>query len=79
MAGLLLLQSGNYSKSLALFKKLEGLYSLESDYSDIFSLDNRASRTEVIFRIDLMSIAVKVVVIRYITDRWVLCIMISFG
>lgn len=52
MAGFPLLQNDKYAMAISQFKKLEGLYALESNYADVFSLDNETSDKEVIFRID---------------------------
>ncbi len=52
MAGFPLLQNDKYAKALAQFKKLEGSYTLETNYSDAFSLENEGTGSEVIFSID---------------------------
>lgn len=51
MAGFPLLQRDKYVSALAQFKKIEGLYALEPNYEDVFSLANESSNTEVIFKI----------------------------
>ncbi|MGB5818618.1 MAG: RagB/SusD family nutrient uptake outer membrane protein [Saonia sp.] len=55
MAGFPLSQNDKYTKALEQFKKLEGLYSLETNYADVFSLENETSDNEVIFRVDFDS------------------------
>ncbi|WP_411031224.1 RagB/SusD family nutrient uptake outer membrane protein [Spongiimicrobium sp. 3-5] len=52
MAGFPLLQNDKYALALAQFNKLTGVFGLETNYADIFSLTNETSTTEVIFRID---------------------------
>ncbi|MEO0572600.1 MAG: RagB/SusD family nutrient uptake outer membrane protein [Bacteroidota bacterium] len=51
MAGFPLQRPENYALALTEFEKLEGSFSLETNYEDIFSLDNEASSTEIIFKI----------------------------
>lgn len=51
MAGFPLQQTEKYALALAAFEKLEGAYTLESNYADVFSLENEGNSTEVIFRI----------------------------
>ncbi len=51
MAGFPLQQTEKYALALAEFEKLEGHFSLETNYGDVFSLDNENSTTEVIFKI----------------------------
>ncbi len=55
MAGFPLLQNDKYALALAQFKKVEGTYSLEANYSDVFSIENESNNTEVIFKIDFES------------------------
>ncbi|WP_425236058.1 RagB/SusD family nutrient uptake outer membrane protein [Ulvibacterium sp.] len=52
MAGFPLLQNDKYAQALTQFKKLEGVFALETNYSDIFSLANEGTNGEVIFSID---------------------------
>lgn len=51
MAGYPLQQADKYALALAEFEKLKGSFPLEVNYSDIFSLLNEDSTTEVIFKI----------------------------
>ncbi|MEM0932548.1 MAG: RagB/SusD family nutrient uptake outer membrane protein [Bacteroidota bacterium] len=51
MAGFPLQQFENYALALAEFEKLEGNFSLETNYEDVFSIENEASANEVIFKI----------------------------
>lgn len=51
MAGYPLQQTEKYALALAELDKLVGNFSLEPNYADIFSLENEASSTEVIFKI----------------------------
>ena len=51
MAGFPLQRPENYTLALAEFEKLEGTFSLEINYEDIFSLQNESSTSEVIFKV----------------------------
>lgn len=46
MAGFPLLQTGKYSLALEQFKKLQNWFSLEENYSEVFSLDQGSQSTE---------------------------------
>ncbi len=51
MAGFPLLQTDKYQKALEQFNKIDGVFTLETNYKDIFSLSNESGNTEVIFSI----------------------------
>ncbi len=52
MAGFPLQQNDKFALALTQLKKLDGLYSLEPNYADVFSLENEGNNSEVIFKID---------------------------
>ncbi|WP_298237319.1 RagB/SusD family nutrient uptake outer membrane protein [uncultured Algibacter sp.] len=52
MAGFPLLQNDKYAKALNLFAKLDGKYTLETDYKNNFEIEKGSTNNEIIFTID---------------------------
>lgn len=55
MAGFPMLQEDRYDMALEQFAKLEGQYSLETDYADVFDPSGESVSSEILFNIDFDS------------------------